>query len=128
MQNHERRSRLAGCLALGLAIAAIAVPVAQAEEKTLNDYPLALAREAARSYGPLSAAPIKTLSDYPAALGREAAGSYGPLPAAPIRVVSQPDGFDWRDAAIDAATVSALVLVGTGALVGPWRRNRQRTA
>jgi hypothetical protein len=123
MREHERKSRPARRLALGLVIAAIAVPAAQAQVKTLNAYPPALAREAATSYGPLPATPIKTLSDYPAALGREAAGSYGPLPAAPVTLVSRPDGFDWRDAAIDAATVSALVLVGTGALVG-----RQRTA
>ena len=122
MQKHERRTRPARCLALGLAIAAIAAPAAEAEVKTLNDYPPALAREAARSYGPLPATPIKALSDHPDPLGREAARSYGPLPAAPVGVVSQPDGFDWRDAAINAATVSALVLVGTGALVGTWRR------
>lgn len=126
MKNHQKRSRSARCVALGLAIAAIAVPMAQAEVKTLNDYPPALAREAARSYGPVT--PLKTLSDYPDALAREAAGSYGPLPASPIGVLSPPDGFDWRDAAIGAAAASALVLVGTGALVGTWRRSRQRTA
>jgi hypothetical protein len=82
MQNLQGRSRLARCLVLGLGIAAIAVPVAQASLNTLADFPPAVAREAAKSYGPLPAAPIKTLTDYPAAVAAEAAKSYGPLPAA----------------------------------------------
>ena len=118
MQSPQRRSWLARCLVLGLAIVAIAVPVAQADVKTLADYPPAIAREAAKSYGPLPATPIKTLTDYPPAIAREAAKSYGPLQATPIQVVSKPDGFDWGDAAVDMATVSALVLLGAVALAG----------
>lgn len=118
MENLRRGSRLGRRLVLGLAIAAIAAPVAQADLKTLTDYPPAIAREATKSYGPLPAPPVKTLADYPPAIAREAAKSYGPLQATPIRVGSRPDGFDWRGAAIDAATVLALVLVGAGVLVG----------
>jgi hypothetical protein len=128
MQNLQRRSRLARCLVLGLGIAAITVPVAQADVKTLADYPPAIARQAARSYGPLPAAPIKTLADYPPAIAREAAKSYGPLQATSIRVVSRPEGFDWGDAVVDAATVLALVLLGAGVLVGTRHESHQRTA
>jgi hypothetical protein len=116
MQNLQRRSRLARCLVLGLGIAAIAVPVAQADVKTLADYPPAIARQAAKSYGPMPA--VKTLADYPPAVAREAAKSYGPLQGTPIQVVSKPDGFDWGDAAVDMATVLALVLLGVAALAG----------
>jgi hypothetical protein len=87
MQSPQRRSRLARCLVLGLAIVAIAVPVAQADVKTLADYPPAIAREAAKSYGPLQA-DVKTLADYPPAIAREAAKSYGPLPATPIKTLA----------------------------------------
>ena len=124
MQNLQGRSGLARRLVLGLAIAAIAAPVAQADLKTLADYPPAIAREAARSYGPLPATPIKTLTDYPPAIAREAARSYGPLPATPIQVVSKPDGFDWGDAAVDIATALALVLLGAAALVGVRDKSR----
>jgi hypothetical protein len=79
MQNHRRRNRLVKRLVLGLAVAATAAPVAQADLKTLTDYSPAIAREAAKSYGPLQAH-IKTLVDYPPAIAREAAKSYGPLP------------------------------------------------
>ena len=116
MQNLQRRRRLARWLVLGLAIAAITVPVAQADLKTLTDYPPAIAGAAARSYGPLPATPIKTLTDYPPAIAREAAKSYGRLQATPIQVVSKPEGFDWGDAAVDMATVLALVLLGAVAL------------
>ena len=102
MQNLQGRSRLTRRLVLGLAVAAIAAPVAQADLTTLTDYPPAVAREAARSYGP--------------------------LPATPIQVVSKPDGFDWRKGAIDAATALALVLVGAGVLVGTWHKSHRRTA
>jgi len=128
MQNLQGRSRLTRRLVLGLAVAAIAAPVAQADLTTLTDYPPAVAREAARSYGPLPVTRIKTLTDYPPAVAREAARSYGPLPATPIQVVSKPDGFDWRKGAIDAATALALVLVGAGVLVGTWHKSHRRTA
>jgi hypothetical protein len=117
MQNLRRGSRLARRLVLGLAVAAIAAPVAQADVKTLTDYPPTIAREAAKAYGPLQV-DLKTLADYPPGLAREAAKSYGPLPATPIHVVSKPDGFDWGDAAVDMTTVLALVLVGAAALAG----------
>jgi hypothetical protein len=123
MQSPRRRSRLARCLVLGLAIVAIAVPVAQADVRTLADYPPAIAREAAKSYGPLPATPIKTLADYPPSIAREAAKSYGPLPATPSHVVSQPGTFGWGDEAIDAATVLALLLVGAVALAGTRRKS-----
>jgi hypothetical protein len=142
MQNHPRKRRLVRGLALGLAVVAIAGPVAQADVKTSADYPPAIAQEAAKSYGPLQAhiktladyppaiareaansygplqVHIKTLADYPPAIAREAAESYGPLQGTPIQVVSKPDGFEWRDAAVDMATVLALVLLGAAALVG----------
>jgi hypothetical protein len=123
----QRRSRSARGPVLGLAIAAIAAPVAQADLKTLTDYPPAIAREAAKSYGPLRATPIKTLADYPPPIAREAAKSYGPLRGTPSQVVSRPDGFTWRDAVIDTGTILALVLVGAVALVGS-RHKSQRTA
>jgi hypothetical protein len=147
MRSPQRRSRLARCLVLGLAILAIAVPVAQADLKTLADYPPAIAREAAKSfgqlqddvktladypppiarqaaksYGPLPATPIKTLTDYPPAIAREAAKSYDALPAKPSHVVSQPGTFDWGDGAIDAATALALLLVGAAAVAGTRRK------
>lgn len=127
MLNPRRRGRPAGGLVLGLAFAAMAAPVAQADLKTLTDYPPAIAREAAKSYGPLPATPLKTLADYPPPIAREAARSYGPLRATPSQVVSRPDGFTWRDAAIDTGTILALVLVGAVALVGT-RHKSQRTA
>jgi hypothetical protein len=123
MRNPQRRSRPARCLVLGLAILAIAVPVAQADLKTLADYPPAIARQAAKSYGPLPATPIKTLTNYPPAIAREAAKSYGPLPATPSHVAGQPGTFDWGDEAIDAATVLALLLVGAAALAGTRRKS-----
>ena len=98
MQNLQGRSRLARRLVLGLAIAAIAAPVAQADLKTLTDYPPAIAREAARSYGP--------------------------LPATPIQVVGKSDGFDWGDAAVDMATALGLVLLGAAALAGVLDKSR----
>jgi hypothetical protein len=119
MQNH----RITG-LALGLAVAAIAGPVAQADVKTLTDYPPAIAREAARSYGPLPATPIKTLTDYPPAISREAARSYGPLTGTPIHVVGKSDGFDWGHAAVDVATALGLVLLGAAALAGGRDKSR----
>jgi hypothetical protein len=123
MQSPQRRSWLARCLVLGLALVTIAVPVAQANVRTLADYPPAIAREAAKSYGPLPAPPIKTLTDYPSAIAREAAKSYGSLPATPSHVESQPGTFDWADATIDAATALALLLVGCAALGGTRRRS-----
>jgi hypothetical protein len=108
---------------LGLALVTIAVPVAQAGVKTLADYPPAIAREAAKSYGPQPATPIKILTDYPPAIAREGAKSYGSLPATPSHVVSQPGTFDWADAAIDAATALALLLVGCAALAGTRRKS-----
>jgi hypothetical protein len=152
MQDHQKRGRLPRYLVLGLAIAAIVVPVAQADVRTLADYPSSLAREAASSYGPLPEAPTKTLADYPRVLAREAAGSYGPLPEAPTKtladyprvlareaagsygplpdtpsgVVSQPQGFGRRVSAIDATTVLTLVLVGAAALVSTRQKSRNR--
>jgi hypothetical protein len=126
MQDHQKRGRLPRYLVLGLAIAAIVVPVAQADVRTLADYPSSLAREAASSYGPLPEAPTKTLADYPRVLAREAAGSYGPLPDTPSGVVSQPQGFGRRVSAIDATTVLTLVLVGAAALVSTRQKSRNR--
>ena len=123
MQTHRRRRRLVRCPALGLALVAFAGPVAQAEVKTLADYPPAIAREAAKSYGPLPVAPIKTLADYPPAIAREAAKSYGPLQATPSQVVSKSDGFDWSNAALDVAAALTLVLLGAVALVGTRRKS-----
>jgi hypothetical protein len=117
MQNHRSRNRLVKRLVLGVVVAAAAAPMAQADLKTLTDYPPAIAREAAKSYGPLQVH-IKTLADYPPAIAREAAKSYGPLQATPSQVVSKPDGFDWGGAAVDMGTVLALVLLAAAALAG----------
>ena len=124
MQTPQRSGRLARGLVLGLAIAAIAAPVAQADLKTLSDYPPAIARETAKSYGPLPATPLKTLTDYPPAIAHEAARSYGPLPATPSQVVSKPEGFDWGNAARNMATGLALVLLGAAALAGARHKSR----
>jgi hypothetical protein len=122
MQNHRSRNRLVKRLVLGVVVAAAAAPMAQADLKTLTDFPPAIAREAAKSYGPLQVH-IKTLADYPPAIAREAAKSYGPLQATPSQVVSKPDGFDCGGAAVDMGTVLALVLLAAAALSGTRRKS-----
>jgi hypothetical protein len=114
--------------AVALAIAATAVPAAQAQDRISPD-----AAEAGRQ-----APPISRVTPDAADSGREQpkvnlvspdARDNGRREPAPIVVDSPPvvvgDGFDWLDAGIGAATL-VLVLVGYGAAM--TLRTRRHTA
>ena len=154
MRSQLGKSRFVGRLALGLAVCAVAAPVAQARvdgstdwsgtgmsenvSRSITTYPDAVADDAAKSYGLLvqqngsvesitDHAFVRTIAVYPDSVAAEAARSYGPLDAAPA-LVSNPEGFDWGDAGIGAGFAFVLVLLGAGASVATRRISRAATA
>ncbi len=87
MTKHRRRTRVLRRLALGLAVAVVAVPSAQAQiheregldagganAKSVTDYPSDAAAAAIQGNGS-----VRSITDYPSDVAAAAARSYGPL-------------------------------------------------
>jgi hypothetical protein len=151
--NQWGKSRLLRSLALGLAVSAVAAPVAQARvdgntdwsgpgmsenvSRSITTYPDAVAGGAAESYGLVVQRDgsvrsitdyqfVRSINVYPDSAAAEAARSYGPL-AASSTLVSAPEGFDWGDGGIGAGLAFAVLLVGAGASVATRRIGRAAT-
>jgi hypothetical protein len=88
------------CVALALALAAVAAPAASAR---LDDNPPAAAAQT-------QIAPVADPSSPPAQTVK----------------ISQPNGFDWGDAGIGAATIVSLVLLLLGSTVYVTHRRTAR--
>ena len=154
MRSQWGKSRFVRRLALGLAVTAVAAPVAQARvdgstdwsgpgmsenvSRSITTYPDAAANDAAKSYGLLvqrdgsvesitDHAFVRTIAVYSDSIAAETARSYGPLGASPA-LVSNSEGFDWGDAGIGAGLAFGLVLVGAGASVATRPISRAGTA
>jgi hypothetical protein len=127
---NRRRARLLRRLVLGLTVALVAVPAAQAypdegaKQETfrqgIDDFP-------GSSYVPPEAAVVRgdvkdgigtarILAELEAKTRDYVAGA-APVTTGPIQVVGTSDGFDWGDAGIGAGSVFAVVLIGGGALL-----------
>jgi hypothetical protein len=134
MRNHWRKRRVFRRLALGLAVAAVAVPSAQAQLHERE------ATEAGYGYVRSSAGyPAPGQRDWPGvnpnAAPYEARPRSGPLHVPGPRhvdpsnqVASNPDGFDWGDAGIGAGTLFAVVLLAAGGVLVIRHLNRAATA
>jgi hypothetical protein len=154
MRSNRRRNWLIKRIALGLAIAAVAAPVAQAGVDQGIGAPLISSQN---GYEPF-------VSDFPSYANVVDASDYGmPRPTAMDYAVSRGDlievvrsapnatssdriefvrtqprsigepqvvaaGFDWKDAGIGAGLALALVLLGGGAVLATRRLGRAQTA
>jgi hypothetical protein len=141
MRNHRRKRRIFRRLALGVAVAAVAVPSAQAQlherEATETGYryllssagypapgerdwpgvdPNAVPNEARRRSGPLL-------------LPKEARPRPGRLPGRTwIRPARSHSSIDWGDTGIGAGTMFAIVLLAAGGVLVTRHLNRGATA
>jgi hypothetical protein len=132
MRNHWRKRRVFRRLVLGLAVAAVSVPSAQAQLHERE------ATEAGYGYVRSSAgypAPRDWPGVNPNAAPNEARPRSGPLHVPGPRhvdpsnqVASNPDGFDWGDAGIGAGTLFAVVLLAAGGVLVIRHLNRAATA
>jgi hypothetical protein len=158
MRSNRRRNWLIKRIALGLAIAAFAAPVAQASvDEGIPGQPNSPAEMQAGDYEPF-------LTDFPSYANVVDASDYGmPRPTATDYAISRGDlievvrstpsgspsdkiefvrtqprsigepqvvsaGFDWKDAGIGAGLALALVLLGVGAALASRHIGRAQTA
>jgi hypothetical protein len=143
MRNHRRKRRIFRRLALGLAVAAVAVPSAQAQlhQREAADpsdgfvlstasYPApderdwpgidpnAVPYERARSADVVPPGRRDWPGVNPNAVPNEARPGPGPLHVdPPNQVASKPDGFNWGDASMGAVFALSVMLLGAGLLV-----------
>jgi hypothetical protein len=148
MRSNRRRNWLIKRIALGLAIAAVAAPVAQAKvdegssvqangyQAFVTDFPSSQVN--ASDYGMPRAMPV----DYAVNRGDQievvrALPSGSPSDKIEFvrtqpRSIGEPQvvaaSFDWKDAGIGAGLAVALVLLGGGAALATRRMSREQTA
>ncbi len=113
-------------IALGLLIAVMAVPAAQADPSAIDRL---IAQEAAKGVV-LEPAPRTAVQQIIAQeRGRHSdARLFGPSTLAPVQIVGPPDGFDLGDAGIGGAAGLALALLAAAALAFRNSGRRQRAA
>ena len=111
-------------IALGLLIAVMAVPAAQADPSAIDRL---IAQEAAKGVV-LEPAPRTAVQQIIAQeRGRQSdARLFGPSRLAPVQIVGPPDGFDLGDAGIGGAAGLALALLAAAALAFRNSGRRQR--
>ncbi len=135
---NRRRTRVLRRLVLGLAVAAMIVPAAQARVDGGNwsgvgkarsvdtREPIAVVRAAdyKRYRAPSGAEPANQYAGYVRAMP-DAYGTIGG--GQPVLAASEPNGFHWRDGLVGALAALGLTLLAFGALLGTQRR-RSATA
>lgn len=111
-------------IALGLLIAVMAVPAAQADPSAIDRL---VAQEAAKGVV-LEPAPRTAVQRIIAQeRGRHSDSPlFGPSTLAPVQIVGPPDGFDLGDAGIGGAAGLALALLAAAALAFRNSNRRQR--
>ncbi len=150
MRSNRRRNWFIKRIALGLAIAAVAAPVAQAKvdegssvqansyQAFATDFPSYANVVNASDYG----MPRPTATDYAISRGdliEVVRSTPNGTPSDKIefvrtqpRSIGEPQvvsaGFDWKDAGIGAGLALALVLLGTGAALASRHVGRAQTA
>ena len=150
MRSNRRKNWFIKRIALGLAIAAVAAPVAQAKvdegssvqansyQAFATDFPSYANVVNASDYG----MPRPTATDYAISRGdliEVVRSTPNGTPSDKIefvrtqpRSIGEPQvvsaGFDWKDAGIGAGLALALVLLGTGAALASRHVGRARTA
>jgi hypothetical protein len=150
MRSNRRKNWFIKRIALGLAIAAVAAPVAQAKvdegpsaqangyQSFVTDFPSNANVVAASDYGMPRATPrdyaisrgdlIEVVRSTPNATPSDKIEFVRTLP----RSIGEPQavavGFDWKDAGIGAGLALALVLLGGGAALASRRVGRAQTA
>jgi hypothetical protein len=109
--------RITPTIALTLALAAAAAPVAWGDPQ-----PLAQAEAAIANAPTLSPASTGLCSEVCSG------GGYGPIntPATVVRVLAPGSGFDWDDAGIGAGSAFALTIIGVGGVLTATNRRRRR--
>jgi hypothetical protein len=133
--------RITPTVALTLALAATAAPVAAADPQPLAQAEAAIANASTHSQ-PSSGLCSEACSGHgystvhlttatPASTGPRSevvsGGGYGPVsaPATVVRVVVPSSGFDWGDAGIGAGSI--LVLIGLGGVLAATNRRGRQT-
>jgi hypothetical protein len=127
---NRRRTRLLGALALSLAVALVAAPLAQAKgaNPQASVTPTAIAEFAAETREYVAGAAPTSEQLELAAETREYVAGAAPVPSQLTQLGTNPsDGFDWGDAGIGASTVFAVMLLGAGALLVTRQLGRRAT-
>jgi hypothetical protein len=151
MRSNRRRNWLIKRIALGLALAAFAAPVAQARidegqvdsssqkyQSFVTDFPSAQSNVNAADYGMPRALP----SDYALSAGdqievvraepRSGSSDQIEFVRTKPRSIGEPQvvaaGFEWDDAAIGAGLALLLVVLGGGAVLATRHLGREQTA
>jgi hypothetical protein len=149
MRIHRRRNRILRRLVLGLAVAAVAAPTAQARldegvapqggnssVQSMTDFPSTAAGEAIKSHqlgGSLRANDgieilrIKSAQRSWPGIDPTSGQDY-PRYSSPIEVVNKTGGFDWGDAGIGAGMALGLVLLGGAAVRASRYLGKPQTA
>jgi hypothetical protein len=149
MRTNRRKNWLIRRIALGLAVAAIAAPVAQAKVGDqawpgVNPSDYAVASAKASDYHKLRPSPHDpalargddgSAANKPHRLGgalarEDSQGSWGLIASIleDQRPATEATGFDWGDAGIGAGVGFVLVLIGGGAVLASRHMGREQTA
>lgn len=118
----RRKNWLLKCLALGLAVAALGVPTAQARVDGSTSW---------KGPGPGDKAVVSVndVRSWPGVDPTEAQPTKAQhLREVPTQVVSRSDGFDLSDAGIGAGTLFAVMLLTAGGMAAARRTGREAIA
>jgi hypothetical protein len=131
---NRRRIRVLRRLVLGLAVAAMIVPAAQARVDGGNWSGVGKARSVDTRTEPIAVVRAADYKRYWAPSGAEPANQYAGYVRAmpddhgtigggqPVLAASEPNGFHWRDGLVGALGALGLALLAFAALLGTQRR------